>query len=239
MARELFGDVTTRSVKVGSGAWYTVPLSIAAHVILAALVIIVPLSAGNVLPIPPSISRVFVTPKADALPPAPPQRATSAQPAVTPRQDAAPTEASSGIEPESTVPAMPTSIGIEGGTGPVGASTGVGLNIPSAPAALPAPVHKPQEAVRPGGVIRYPAKVQHVAPVYPRLAQEARVEGLVILEAVIGVDGRVQDVRVLRSKPLLDQAAMDAVRQWRFTPTLLNGVPVPVILTVTVDFKLQ
>ena len=239
MARELFGDVTTRSVKVGSGAWYTVPLSIAAHVILAALVIIVPLSAGNALPIPPSISRVFVTPKQAALPPAPPQRATTAQPAVTPRPDAAPIEAASSIKPESIVPAMAPSVGFDGGTGAVGAPVGVGLNISPAPVALPAPVHKPQEAVRPGGVIKYPGKVHHVAPVYPRLAQDARVEGLVILEAVIGVDGRVQDVRIIRSKPLLDQAAMDAVRQWRFTPTLLYGTPVPVILTVTVDFKLQ
>jgi protein TonB len=134
---------------------------------------------------------------------------------------------------------MAPSVGFDGGTGAVGAPVGVGLNIPPAPVALPAPVHKPQEAVRPGGVIKYPGKVHHVAPVYPRLAQDARVEGRVILEAVIGMDGRVQDVRILRSKPLLDQAAMDAVRQWRFTPTLLNGTPVPVILTVTVDFKLQ
>jgi protein TonB len=65
------------------------------------------------------------------------------------------------------------------------------------------------------------------------------VEGVVILEAIIGADGRVQEVRVLRSKPLLDQAAIDAVRQWLFTPTLLNGVPVPVIMTVTVNFALE
>ena len=63
--------------------------------------------------------------------------------------------------------------------------------------------------------------------------------GVVILEATIDGEGSVRDVRVLRSKPLLDQAAVDAVRQWRFTPTLLNDHPVPVLMTVTVSFALD
>jgi protein TonB len=75
--------------------------------------------------------------------------------------------------------------------------------------------------------------------VYPPIAQSARVQGVVILEAVIGPTGKVQDVKVLRSIPLLDQAAIDAVRQWEYTPTTLNGVPVPVIMTVTVNFTLS
>ena len=60
-----------------------------------------------------------------------------------------------------------------------------------------------------------------------------------IIEATIGVDGRVVNARILRSVPLLDDAALDAVRQWEYTPTLLNGVPVPVIMTVTVQFTLS
>jgi periplasmic protein TonB len=74
--------------------------------------------------------------------------------------------------------------------------------------------------------------------VYPPIAQSARVQGVVILETLIGANGRVEDARVLRSIPLLDQAALDAVRQWEFTPTLLNGNPVPVIMTTTVQFSL-
>jgi protein TonB len=62
---------------------------------------------------------------------------------------------------------------------------------------------------------------------------------VVILEAVIDAQGRVESVRVLRSIALLDQAAADAVRQWRFTPTLLNGEPVPIVMTVTVNFALR
>jgi protein TonB len=86
--------------------------------------------------------------------------------------------------------------------------------------------------------MRQPTKTKHVAPVYPPLAQSAGVQGVVILETVIGPDGKVQDARVLRSIPLLDQAAVESVRQWEFTPTLLNGSPVPVIMTVTVQFSL-
>ncbi len=76
-------------------------------------------------------------------------------------------------------------------------------------------------------------------PVYPPIAQSARVQGVVIIEAIIGPDGRVTEAKVLRSIPLLDAAALDAVKQWVYTPTLLNGVPVPVIMTVTVNFTLQ
>ena len=93
-------------------------------------------------------------------------------------------------------------------------------------------------AVRVGGSIRPPTQISKVAPVYPLIAQSARVQGVVILEALIGADGRVRDAQVLRSIPLLDQAALDAVRQWVYTPTLLNGVATPIIMTVTVTFTL-
>jgi protein TonB len=81
--------------------------------------------------------------------------------------------------------------------------------------------------------------VYNVAPIYPPIAQAARVSGVVIVEALIAEDGSIRDVKVLRSVPLLDAPALEAVRQWRFTPTLLNGVPVQVIMTVTVTFTLN
>ena len=94
-------------------------------------------------------------------------------------------------------------------------------------------------AVRVGGKIEPPIKMNDVAPVYPAIAQNAGVTGSVIIEATIGADGRVIDAKVLRSIPLLDQAALDAVRQWEYRPTILNGVAVPVIMTVTINFKRQ
>ena len=90
-----------------------------------------------------------------------------------------------------------------------------------------------------GGQIKAPNQIRKVQPQYPSIAQSARVQGVVILEATIATDGHVQDVKVLRSIPLLDQAAVDAVKQWLYTPTTLNGVPVPVVMTVTVNFTLQ
>jgi TonB family protein len=94
------------------------------------------------------------------------------------------------------------------------------------------------QPVRVGGNIKPPTKITHVDPVYPEIAKSARVQGVVIMEATIDEQGRVAEARVLRSIPLLDQAALDAIRQWEFTPTLLNGAPVPVIMTMTVQFTL-
>jgi TonB family protein len=96
-----------------------------------------------------------------------------------------------------------------------------------------------QAPLRVGGDIKEPKKIRDVKPVYPELAQQSRVMGIVILEATIDRNGFVREARVLRSVPLLDQAAVDAVLQWQFTPTLLNGVPVEVIMTVTVNFTLN
>jgi protein TonB len=97
----------------------------------------------------------------------------------------------------------------------------------------------PVQPVRVGGQIKEPKKVKHVNPVYPDIAKQARVQGMVILECVISPQGKVTDVKVLRGLPLLDAAAEEAVKQWIYTPTLLNGVPVPVIMTVTVNFRLS
>jgi TonB family protein len=94
-------------------------------------------------------------------------------------------------------------------------------------------------AVRVGKGIQPPRKTVHVPPEYPPIAQAAGVQGVVIIEAEIDTDGRVRNARVVRSIPLLDKAAVDSVRQWEFTPTKLDGVPVRVMMTVTVNFLLD
>jgi protein TonB len=150
--------------------------------------------------------------------------------------NAAPVEAPKEIKPEVIVPSVGVGVpgGVEGGV-PGGVVGGVVGGLPQAPPPPPPPT----APVRVGGNIKTPNKTKDVKPVYPPIAQSARVQGVVIIEATIGPDGRVKDAKVLRSIPLLDQAALDAVKQWVFTPTLLNGVPVPVIMTVTVNFTLQ
>jgi TonB family protein len=92
--------------------------------------------------------------------------------------------------------------------------------------------------VRVGGNIKQPTKLRNVPPVYPPIAQSSGVQGVVILEITIDTTGMVRDARILRSIPLLDEAAMDAAKQWQFTGTEVNGQAVPVIMTVTVNFTL-
>jgi protein TonB len=120
---------------------------------------------------------------------------------------------------------------------PVGAVRGTPTPtfLPSTPApSLPAATAS--GLVRIGGNIKPPRRVVTVNPGYPPSALAQGVSGVVILEATIGSNGLISDARILRSIPLLDQAALDAVRQWEFSPTLLNGQPVPVVMTVTLQF---
>jgi periplasmic protein TonB len=92
-------------------------------------------------------------------------------------------------------------------------------------------------AVRVGGAVRNPTKTKNVSPEYPAIAKSARVGGTVQVEATIGPDGKVSDARVVKSIPLLDQAALDAVKQWEYKPTMVKGVAVPVIITVAINFQ--
>lgn len=103
----------------------------------------------------------------------------------------------------------------------------------------PPPQSAEPPPVRVGGNIAPPQKIKDVKAVYPADAQRANVTGVVIVEATIGTDGKVRDAVVRRSVPMLDAAALDAVRQWEFTVTLVDGRPVPVIMTVTVNFSMQ
>ena len=92
--------------------------------------------------------------------------------------------------------------------------------------------------LRIGDDMRPPRKVHDVPPVYPPEAIAARITGSIVIEATINTAGAVEDARVVSGVPMLDDPALEAVRQWRYTPTLLNGEPVPVIMTVTVKFSL-
>lgn len=95
------------------------------------------------------------------------------------------------------------------------------------------------EPIRISGDVRPPKKIVHVSPTYPPLALASRIQGTVKLRAIIDVDGSVANLRVVDSVPLLDRAAVEAVLQWRYEPTLLNGRAVPVIMTVEVEFRLR
>jgi periplasmic protein TonB len=172
------------------------------------------------------------------LPTPPVAPAVKASETVSP--GAAPVVAPAGVREETghegdPAPTHGTVIaGVE--SGPPSAIDGLGIGGIAAP---PPPPPQPAPPMHLHSGMKAPLKTVDVAPVYPPIARNARVQGVVILEAVLDVQGRVQSVRVLRSIPLLDQAAVEAVQQWRFTPALLNGEAVPVVMTVTVNFTLQ
>jgi protein TonB len=234
MPHDLFGDVSDPSVRVGSRSGYTVALSLVAHLVVIVVVLLVPLMATGMLPVPAG-TVVFVATPPPPEPPPPPRAAPPEKPMpVAP--DAAPVEAPHAITPETGLEEgweekVP---GVDGGMGTVMGDVSNMLAPPPPP-----PPPPPQKPVIVGGKIAAPRKLRDAAPIYPTIAQSARVQGMVILQATIGADGRVTDVTVLRSIPLLDQAAVDAVRQWEYSPTLLNGVPVPVVMSVTVSFALR
>src|SRR5262245_3989869 len=103
--------------------------------------------------------------------------------------------------------------------------------------AAPALAQERREPIRVGSNVQESKLIHKVDPVYPDAAKVARVSGIVILQVTVGVEGNVLEAQVLRGHPLLDQAALEAVRQWRYSPTVLNGEPVPVIATVSLRFN--
>jgi periplasmic protein TonB len=109
----------------------------------------------------------------------------------------------------------------------------------SPPQQPPVPLILKTELFRQGGDVQAANLIFQVKPVYPPIAIQTRVQGVVVLEAIISKEGTIESLRVISGHPLLNQAALDAVKQWRYRPTLLNGSPVPVITNVTVSFNLR
>jgi protein TonB len=214
--------------------------SVVVHAIVVAAALVAPLFAIDALPAPQrpltfeGIRRITIADVPQSNPHRHPPRAGEHSISMAP--DAAPAVVPSGIADE-------TGRENGGARAPVFESFGVEQGLAS-DAGLVEPIPPPppppaQTPIRLHSGMQPPRKIVDVQPVYPTLAQSARVEGVVILEAILAADGQVASVRVLRSIPLLDQAAVNAVGHWRFTPALLNGVAVPVIMTVTVQFTLQ
>jgi periplasmic protein TonB len=236
MPRDLFGEVEHPSARVGTRSRYTVPISLAAHAVIIVGILAATILGPAVLPAPATGELILLADAHLPEPPPPHVVAAPATPVTRIDPDAAPVVAPDHIAAEVPVPddARLNSTSVTGLIpGTADFSTVVGE---------PPPPPSPPPAVKPvpvGGRIRPPAKTVDVPPIYPPMALAARVEGTVIIEATIDVGGRVQSVRVLRSIPLLDTAALTAVGQWVYTPSLLNGVPVPVIMTVTVTFRLR
>ncbi len=247
MEQRLFEDLIDSDTSAHrTGQAKTWPLSILLHLMIAAAIIVLPILQIGLLPEPASAVKAFFVEPMSAPPPPPPPPPPAPRATQAPKVVAKPVQMDdhafvAPVEvPQEIMPEEGLDLGVEGGVAggveggvPGGVVGGVVGGLPDAP---PPP---PQQAIRVGGQIKEPKKLKNVAPEYPDIAKQARVQGVVILECTISPQGKVTDVKILRGIPLLDQAAVSAVRQWVYTPTLLNGVPVPVIMTVTVNFKLS
>ncbi len=224
-------------------------LSVATHVaIIGSIGWALLFSVSDKLPDVPSM-MAFVAPAPAPAPPPPPP----APPALTKAAKAAqtskpvpttavtftvPAEIPVGIQPESGIDLGDEGGvvgGIEGGIpgGMLGGILGGMIN------EAPPPPPPPAKPKRIGGELQAPALIHRVEPDYPGVAVMGKVSGTVILEATVNESGAVTDVTVLRSIKVLDQAAIKAVKQWRYQPLVLNGQPVPFILVVTVTFSLR
>jgi len=236
--------VEQRSLVMGRGI--TAAVSLAVHTALLCTVVLIPIVFDDFLPAPDGAVRAFFVAAPEVAPPPPPPppppaagvRPTVKAPAVVsppdPSRFVAPVEVPAEIVPEEGI-----DLGVEGGV-PGGVEGGVpggvvGGVVGGLPTEAPAP---PPVAVRIGGQIKTPKLLYSPAPVYPELARAARIKGMVMVEAQVGADGRVQSVKVLNSQTVFEEAALEAVKQWRYVPLLLNGTPTPFILTVTVVFNL-
>jgi len=226
---------------LGSHLSGSVPISIAVHVVVVLLVLIIPLTAIDPasLVIPRRIQEYM---RAVPLPP-PPQVVLTRAPGTTPARpvdvNVAPSAAPPAIAEEVPTSSAPPDPGLPVGVGV--SSTDIGaIDTIGQPIVVRAP-----EAPRQTGPVRVadlpvpPRKIVDVRPVYTEIARQTRTEGTVVLEAVLDPTGSVTQLRVVRSVPLLDQSALDAVRRWKYTPSSIGGRPVSVLMTITITFTLQ
>jgi periplasmic protein TonB len=243
-ASSLFQSLILTSPEKHTGrAGTTLAVSVLFHTLLVLAIAIVPLLFYDALPSQDALKAFFVAPLEVAPPPPPPPPPPSgprpvakAAPKIvqqTPQSFVAPIEVPTEIKPEESLDLGLEGVpgGVEGGV-PGGVVGGVVGGLPQAPP-------PPERVVRIGGQIAQPRLIRKVSPVYPDLAVQSRLSGMVILEAEVDTRGFVRTVKVLRGHPLFDEPAMDAVKKWRYQPLLLNGQPTAFILTVTVSFALQ
>jgi periplasmic protein TonB len=221
-------------------------VSVAAHaVVLGSIVWIMLFSISDKLPsVPTMMAFVAETPPPSLPPPPPAPKAVNPAEPSRPAPSTGPTFMAPAAIPVGIQPETALDLGDEGGV--VG---GVEGGIPGGvlggvlggmvTEVMPPPPPAPPKPRRIGGDIQAPALIHRVEPVYPGVAVSGKVSGTVILEATVNEAGVVTDVKMLRSIVLLDKAAIKAVQQWRYQPLILNGQPVPFILTVTLTFSLR
>lgn len=231
-----------------SGGRWSFVASLATQLLLVTLAVLLPLLNTNRLSLIETASPLSLPPPPAAAPAAQAQtRAVRTQPTANSRGFTAPAripQRAAIIVNEPSAPVLSASgPGVPGGIGPAASGDPFGLLSKTAP---PPPVKAethvetaPAKPIRVGTGVQEAKLLRRVIPSYPPLARQARISGTVQLVGVIARDGTIEDLRVVSGHPLLVKAALDAVRQWVYKPTLLNGEPVEVICPIDVHFTLN
>lgn len=237
---------------------WTVFVSFISQILLTGVLILIPLIYTDTLP-KAQLTSFLVAPPPPPPPPPPPQPMPEVKIVkVIPKQfDAgrltAPKQIPKDIamiKEEELPPSMPA-VGVVGGVpgGVPGGTPGgviggiIGAVPTAAPPPPPPPVKKEEkpptpQRIRVGGNVQSAKLVRQPKPVYPPLAKQARIQGTVRFQAIIGKDGTIQNLQLVSGHPLLVPSATDAVKQWVYQPTLLNGEPVEVVTQIDVNFTL-
>ncbi|MGH9612993.1 MAG: energy transducer TonB [Bryobacteraceae bacterium] len=228
-------------------AW-SVPFSIAAEVLTVGLLVIVPLIYTNQLP-GVRLSMELVAPPSPASPePASHARESALQPRLAMRPRVFVFVKNAADRAPLTISGMvfaPPDLGVPGSVGTLGTSGIADAMLHTGAASKPPAPAIAQSERAPGGPVHVGGHVQEaklirkVIPTYPTLAKQARISGVVRLVGIIGKDGNIENLQVISGHPMLVSAALDAVRQWVYRPTLLNGQPVEVIAPIEISFTLQ
>jgi protein TonB len=225
-------------------------ISLVAHTAILGVLIILPLAFLNSVQADELIAILIAPPPRPVPPPAPSPPATARGGAATKlagnfvRVDTTPHTIPIGVHPDLDEPVTISASGIADGIrdGSSGAASGKGISDLLAMNTVTLDPPKPPKQrtpVRIGGIVQESKLIHKVTPVYPPLAIKAHVSGSVILEALIDEEGNVTNLKSIKGHPLLDEAAIQAVSQWKYSPTILNGEPVQVIAVVTVVFQLR
>jgi periplasmic protein TonB len=232
---------TSKSIKTNKP--WTVVVSMLFQMGFLAVLILIPLIYTEALP-KTMMATLLVAPPPPPPPPPPPAQIVHVKPQVH-LMDAGKLVAPKAIPKEVKIikeDAEPD-MGAVGGVGVVGGVGGGSIGgvlggVMGGMGAAPPPPKVTPSRIKQGGNVQQAKLINQVRPAYPPLARQTRISGTVRLHAIIGKDGSVESLTLESGHPLLVQAALDAVKQWRYQPTLLNGVPVEVDTTIDVIFTL-
>ena len=250
----MFETLEGQNRRTGAGRMLALLFSVSIHGLLVLLLVVLPLIFFHALPGAELLTFLIAAPEP---PPPPPPPIPPTPPQERPQPERSVPIEGIVVEPDKIPVGIPVPVEepqaaiVTGSLSGIGAgvlgATGLNTNLipgsilasPQPPAPLPVPPPPRPAPMRTGGLVQESRLIHKVMPEYPRIALQARVSGTVALDIQVDEEGNVVGVKVLSGHPLLIEEAVRVVKLWKYSPTLLNGEPVPVISSVHVIFSMK